>query len=38
MWKFLDTEAAPSDIAAFAKAINKSNVPGLWGRYCKSIF
>ena len=38
MWKFLDTEAAPSDIAAFAKAINKSNVPGLWEDIASQYF
>jgi len=30
MWKFLDTKAAPKDIAQMAKSINKSGVPGLW--------
>ena len=30
MWKFLDTKAAPKDIAQMAKSINKSGGPGLW--------
>ena len=38
MWKFLDTEAAPSDIAAFAKAINKSGVPNLWEDIASQYF
>tara|TARA_A100000171_G_scaffold964_2_gene1162 strand:+ start:4339 stop:6360 length:2022 start_codon:yes stop_codon:yes gene_type:complete len=28
MWKFLETKAAPSDITALAKSLNKSNVNG----------
>ena len=38
MWKFLDTKAAPSDIALFAKAINKSGVPGLWEDIASQYF
>ena len=38
MWKFLDTKAAPSDIAAFAKAINKSGVPNLWEDIASQYF
>tara|TARA_Y100001963_G_scaffold80434_1_gene111596 strand:+ start:999 stop:3032 length:2034 start_codon:yes stop_codon:yes gene_type:complete len=38
MWKFLDTKASPSDIAAFAKAINKSGVPGLWEDIASQYF
>lgn len=30
MWKFLDTKAAPSDITAMAKSLNKSGVPNIW--------
>ena len=30
MWKFLDTKAAPKDIAEMAKAINKSGQPNAW--------
>ena len=38
MWKFLDTKAAPKDIALMAKSINKSGVPNLWENVVSGYF
>ena len=38
MWKFLDTKAAPKDIALMAKSINKSGVNNLWSDVVSGYF